>query len=85
MKYQKIFVNDEFIVINKPAGLIVHGAKHITENNLTDELLKEFPEVVKVGDDPERPGLMHRLDKLASGLMVIARTQDSFDNLKKQF
>jgi len=85
MKYQKIFVNDEFIVINKPAGLIVHGAKHITENNLTDELLKEFPEVIKVGDDPERPGLMHRLDKLASGLMVIARTQDSFDNLKKQF
>jgi len=85
MKYQKIFVNDEFIVINKPAGLIVHGAKHITEDNLTDELLREFPEIAKVGDDPERPGLMHRLDKLASGLMVIARTQDSFDNLKKQF
>lgn len=83
--YQLIFVNDEFIVINKPAGLIVHGAKHITEPSLTDALVKDFPEVAKVGDDPERPGLMHRLDKLASGLMVIARTQDSFDNLKKQF
>jgi 23S rRNA pseudouridine1911/1915/1917 synthase len=85
LSYQIIFVNDEFIVINKPAGLLVHGAKHITENNLTDELLKKFPEIAKVGDDPERPGLMHRLDKLASGLMVIARTQDSFNNLKKQF
>lgn len=85
MKYQKIFVNDEFVIIDKPAGLISHGAKHIEEESLTDELLKEFPEVAKVGDDPERPGLMHRLDKLASGLMVIARTQDSFDNLKKQF
>lgn len=85
MKYQKIFVNDEFIVINKPAGLLVHGAKHISEESLVDELLKEFPEITKVGDDPDRPGLMHRLDKLASGLMVVARTQDSFDNLKKQF
>ncbi len=83
--YQIIFVNDEFIVINKPAGLIVHGAKHITERSLTDAIIKDFPEVAKIGDDPERPGLMHRLDKLASGLMVIARTQDSFDNLKKQF
>jgi 23S rRNA pseudouridine1911/1915/1917 synthase len=83
--YQLIFNNDEFIVINKPAGLIVHGAEHITEHSLTDEIIKKYPEVAKVGDDPERPGLMHRLDKLASGLMVIARTQDSFDNLKKQF
>lgn len=85
MKYQIIFTNDEFVVINKPAGLIAHGAKHIDEISLTDELIKEFPEIAKVGDDPDRPGLMHRLDKLASGLMVIARTQDSFDNLKKQF
>ena len=85
ISYQLIFINDEFIVINKPAGLIVHGAEHITEPSLTDEIVKEYPEVAKVGDDPERPGLMHRLDKLASGLMVIARTQDSFDNLKKQF
>ncbi|MCX6795893.1 MAG: RNA pseudouridine synthase [Candidatus Falkowbacteria bacterium] len=85
MKYEKIFVNDEFIVINKPAGLIAHGAEHIKEENLAEELMKEFPEIAKIGDDPERPGLMHRLDKLVSGLMVIARTQASFDNLKKQF
>lgn len=85
MAYEKIDINDEFIVINKPAGLIVHGAKHINETSLMDEILKEFPEINRVGDDPMRPGLIHRLDKLASGLMVVARTQDSFDNLKKQF
>jgi 23S rRNA pseudouridine1911/1915/1917 synthase len=85
MKYEKIFANDEFIVINKPVGLIVHGAEHIKEETLVTELLKDFPEIAKVGDDPERPGLMHRLDKMVSGLMVIARTPVSFDNLKSQF
>lgn len=85
MAYEKIFENAEFLVINKPAGILTHGAEHIKEPNLMDEILHDYPEVAKVGDDPERPGLMHRLDKMASGLMVIARTQDSFDNLKSQF
>ena len=85
MKYQIITANDEYIVINKPAGILSHGATHIKEPSIMDDLLQEFPDIAKIGDDPERPGLMHRLDKLASGLMVIARTQDSFDNLKKQF
>lgn len=80
-----IFASDEYIIINKPAGLLAHGAEHIKEPSLIEELLQEYPGVAKVGDDPSRPGLVHRLDKMVSGLMVIARTTDSFDSLKKQF
>jgi pseudouridine synthase, RluA family len=80
-----IFANREFIVVNKPAGLIVHGAPHIKGATLADWLLKKYPELKKVGEDKTRPGIMHRLDKDVSGLLVIARTNDSFKNLKKQF
>ena len=85
MNYKKIFKNKEFIIINKPAGLITHGAPHIKEPSLADLLLKDYPEIKKIGEDPWRPGIVHRLDRLASGLLVVARTQESFDNLKNQF
>ncbi len=85
IKYEKIFEDKNYLVINKPAGLLVHGAGHIQEPTLVDILLKEHPFLAKVGDDPGRPGLIHRLDKLTSGLLVIAKTQENFDNLKRQF
>ncbi|RLC38619.1 RluA family pseudouridine synthase [Candidatus Falkowbacteria bacterium] len=83
--YKNIFKNNEFIVINKPAGLLTHGAPHIDEKTLAEALLEDYPKLINIGEDRGRPGIMHRLDKLASGLLVIARTQDSFDNLKAQF
>jgi 23S rRNA pseudouridine1911/1915/1917 synthase len=83
--FQKIFEDENYLVINKPAGLLVHGADHIQEPTMVDQLLKKYPSLIKVGDDPNRPGLIHRLDKSASGLLVIAKTQKNFDNLKKQF
>ncbi len=85
IKYKKIFEDKNFLVINKPAGLLVHGADHIKEPTLADQLLKKYPELIKIGEDPIRPGIMHRLDKQVSGLMVITKTQAYFDHLKKQF
>jgi len=85
VKYTKIFENDEFVIINKPATLLVHGSDHIKEETLVDQLLVDYPELSKVGEDPARPGIVHRLDRLASGLMVVARTESSFENLKNQF
>ena len=85
LKYEKIFEDKNYLVINKPAGLLVHGAPHIKEPTLVDQLLKKYPKIEKVGDDPSRPGIIHRLDKLASGLMVVAKTQESFNDLKVQF
>jgi 23S rRNA pseudouridine1911/1915/1917 synthase len=77
--------NKEFLVVNKPAGLIVHGAAHIKGPTLADWLVKKYPKLKEVGEDKARPGIMHRLDKDASGLMVIAKTNESFFSLKKQF
>jgi len=75
----------EYLVINKPAGLAVHAGGNLNEPTLADWLLANYKKIKDVGDDPIRPGLVHRLDKEVSGLMVIAKTQASFDNLKNQF
>ncbi|MFA5134878.1 MAG: RluA family pseudouridine synthase [Patescibacteria group bacterium] len=75
----------DFCVVNKPAGLLVHEAPGDTGTTLVDLILKKFPSVKKVGEDPMRPGIVHRLDKEVSGLLVIAKTQNMFDHLKNQF
>lgn len=80
-----IFEDQDCLVINKPAGLAVHGGGNITEAALSDLLLERYPNISSVGDDPMRPGIVHRLDKDVSGLMVVAKNQDSYLNLKGQF
>lgn len=80
-----IFENDNLIVIDKPAGLAVHGGGTIKEETLSDWLKNYYPKIKTVGDDPERPGIVHRLDMDVSGLMVVVKNQKSFENLKKQF
>lgn len=76
----------DYVIIEKPAGLIVHGTKEIQEYSLVDWLIKKYPQIKKVGDDLEfRPGIVHRLDKKVSGLMVVALNQESFADLKIQF
>jgi len=74
-----------FIIIEKPAGLLVHPTDKNEANTLIDWLLKKYPELKQIGEDPQRPALVHRLDKAVSGLMLIPRTQDAFDHFKKQF
>ncbi|MDI3496425.1 MAG: rRNA synthase [Patescibacteria group bacterium] len=80
-----IFEDDNYLVIDKPAGLIVHGGFGIKEKTLVDLLLEKYPSLKKVGDDALRPGIVHRLDKDVSGLMVVAKTTNAFLNLKEQF
>ncbi len=91
MEPQIIFENKDLVVLNKPAGLLVHGvyakgeAKH-NEETLVDFLVKKFPEVATVGDKPsERAGIVHRLDRETSGAIIVARNQKTFLDLKKKF
>lgn len=77
--------NADFIVIDKPTGLLVHPDSNQQDGTLVDLLLDFDPKIAKIGEYPERPGIMHRLDREVSGLMVVARTQDAFDDLKRQF
>lgn len=84
----KILYEDKNIIaLDKPAGLLVHGIKaHPGGETLTDWLIKKYPEIQTVGDDPEnRPGIVHRLDKDTSGVMVVARNQKAFEYLKELF
>ena len=82
----------DYVVINKPAGLIVHPGAQVTQkdavqasNTLAGWLLRHYGELWRVGEYSNRPGMVHRLDKDTSGLMVIARNQPMFDSLKQQF
>ena len=79
-----IYQDAEVIVIDKPAGLVVHpGAGHAA-GTLANALIHHFPEVALIGCE-ERPGIVHRLDKDTSGVMVVARTPRAFESLVGQF
>lgn len=76
----------EFLVVEKPSGLLAHGSPGIekAEDSLTDILTKQYPELASLGS-PDRPALVHRLDKDVSGLLVVPRSEASFENLSRQF
>lgn len=76
---------DSWLVLDKPTGLLVHADRASTEPTLVDWLVERYPGIAKVGEDPVRPGIVHRLDREVSGLMVIAKTQDAYENLTRQF
>ena len=76
---------DNFAIINKQRGLQIHPSHRERERTLVNALLAQFPEISDVGDDAERPGIVHRLDKDTTGLLVIAKNQDAFEDLKKLF
>jgi 23S rRNA pseudouridine1911/1915/1917 synthase len=72
--------DEHLLVVDKPAGLVVHpGAGHPT-GTLVHGLLARYPELAEVGE-PHRPGIVHRLDKGTSGLMVVARSPEAYDRL----
>jgi len=68
------------LVIDKPVGLVVHPGAGQATGTLVHGLLARYPEIADVGD-PKRPGIVHRLDKGTSGLMLVARTQDAYEVL----
>ncbi len=76
--------DDDIIVINKPPGLVVHPAPGHVGDTLVNGLLFHFPEIEKVGE-ASRPGIVHRLDKDTSGVMVAARSQTALAALARQF
>ena len=85
IKFKIIFEDDNFLVISKPASLAVHPSSGTPTKTLANGLLAYLPKLKKVGEDELRPGIVHRLDKEVSGLMVIAKNQKTFLHLKDQF
>ena len=83
----KVLYEDEnFLAVNKPAGVLIHPTKSSSEETIVDWLLKNRPDARDVGDDSRlRPGIVHRLDRDTSGVLLIAKTQKYFEYLKSLF
>jgi len=80
-----IFEDEQILVVNKPAGLVVNRSETTREETLQDQLSEYFH--LKPGDlgVGERAGIVHRLDRETSGVLVVAKTQKAFDFLQRQF
>lgn len=78
-----VYVDGEVIVVSKRPGQIVHPGSGHDLGTVVQGVLAEYPEIIGVGQ-PERPGVVHRLDKGTSGVFMIARTERSYDSLTEQ-
>lgn len=79
-----IFENDDLLVVNKPAGMVVHPSPGHEKGTLVHAALGHAPEMEGIGGE-ERPGIVHRLDKETSGLIVIAKNEQAHRWLQDQF
>ncbi len=89
-----ILYEDEYVVVvNKPAGLVVHSDGKTKEPSLADWVLENYPKTKEIGEPLTlasgeiiyRPGIVHRLDRDTSGTIIVAKDQNSFLDLKRQF
>lgn len=79
-----LHVDDDLIAVNKPAGLVVHAGAGQHSGTLVNALLHQFQTLSRVGGD-ERPGIVHRIDKDTSGVLLVARTDLAHRKLAEQF
>lgn len=84
VRFAVVHADDEIVVIDKPAGLVVHPGAGNADGTLVNGLLASFPDLEGVGE-AQRPGIVHRLDAGSSGLLVVARTDDALADLMEQF
>lgn len=88
-----LYQDGDVMVINKPAGILVHGDGRNVESTVVDWFLSRVPEAKGVGEPGraqdgtplERSGVVHRLDKDTSGVLILAKTHEAFAHLKEQF
>jgi 23S rRNA pseudouridine1911/1915/1917 synthase len=78
-----VHVDDDVLVVDKPVGLVVHPGAGNRNGTLVQGLLVRYPELAEVGE-PHRPGVVHRLDKGTSGLLVVARSRRAYESLVAQ-
>lgn len=84
MVIKTLYDDHGLLIIDKPAGLSVHPGAGVKEESLSDILLRQFPQIEGVGE-AHRPGIVHRLDKDTSGVMLVAKTADMYEYLKDAF
>ena len=88
-----LYEDNDYVVIDKPPGLVVHADGKTDEPTLVDWILKKYPEMKGVGEPTtmtdgtviDRPGIVHRIDRETSGVLIIAKHQEAHQALKEQF
>jgi 23S rRNA pseudouridine1911/1915/1917 synthase len=88
-----VYEDNDILAINKPAGLVVHADGRTKEQTVTDWILEKYPDVKGIGEPLtlsngtiiDRPGIVHRIDRDTSGVLLIAKNQNAFLYLKSQF
>ena len=83
VEFAVIFEDDDIVVVDKPAGLVVHPGAGQAAGTLVNGLVHRYPELTEVGEI-HRPGIVHRLDRGTSGLLVVARSEDAYFELVEQ-
>lgn len=85
LKIKVLAKTPDYLVIEKPADVVTHPGVNREHKSVIEGLLAVYPEIAGVGEEKDRPGIVHRLDLGTSGVMVVARTQKGFNALKNQF
>lgn len=88
MEPEILYEDADILAINKPAGLIVHPDGRTKEPSVSEWLVKKYPEAKEVGEalgGVDRPGIVHRIDRETSGVLLLAKTAKGHECLKKQF
>ena len=85
IKLNIVYEDDSLLVVDKPAGMVVHPAYSNWTGTLVNALVFHFQNLPELPDNEGRPGLVHRIDKDTSGLLVIAKTDLALNRLAKQF
>lgn len=80
-----LFEDEHYIIVDKPAGMLVHPTEKQETNTLFHWLIQHFPEIKQIGGETYRAGIIHRLDRDVSGVMAAARSYEGFLHLKQQF
>ena len=80
-----VYEDSELLVVDKPAGMVVHPAYNNWTGTLVNALVYHFQNLPEMPDNEGRPGLVHRIDKDTSGLLVIAKTEHALNRLARQF
>lgn len=79
-----VYEDEDLIVINKPKGMLVHPTTQVLNGTLVNAIMYHSPHLSDISGD-DRPGIVHRLDKDTSGLLLVAKNNQVHDNLKTQF
>jgi len=88
MKIKVLYEDSNILAIEKPSGILVHPDERSKEKTITDWILKNYPKMKNVGEamgNIKRPGIVHRLDKETSGVLLLAKNQKAHEFLKSQF